>query len=218
MVRDAIATVLSRAIDYAGEEFFSFGLATPWVIEQVSTLVASWSARIGRWMTALRDSVGPLTSAMDRLGQIIEALKKLLRDDRGSIGGDPIKPKGTDPGPRTNSAPKPGADWLIDARSKLPPEWGDGSPNRKGVGTRWQDPNDPGSGVRIDRPTARRTTGKRSPTADWSEPRSVRLMWCRRRQRGGMTRWHGSPRMISCARPGLGRTSVASSMSTQSAR
>jgi hypothetical protein len=91
MVRDAIATVVSRAIDYAGEEFFSFGLATPWVIEQVSTLVAAWSARIGRWMTALRDSVGRLTSMMSRLGEIIEALKKLLRDDRGSIGGDPTR-------------------------------------------------------------------------------------------------------------------------------
>lgn len=91
MVRDAIAMVVSRAIDYAGEEFFSFGLATPWVIEQVSTLVASWSARIGRWITALRDSVGRLTSTMGRLGEIIEALKKLLRDDRGSIGSNPTR-------------------------------------------------------------------------------------------------------------------------------
>ncbi len=150
MVRDAIATVVSRAIDYAGEEFFSFGLATPWVIEQVSTLVASWSARIGRWMTALGDSVGRLTSMMSRLGEIIEALKKLLRDEHTTGGGDPISPKGHDPAPRSNSAPKPGDDWLSGARSKLPPEWGDGSANRKGVGTRWQDPNDPGSGVRID--------------------------------------------------------------------
>ena len=29
---------------------------------------------------------------MGRLGEIIEALKKLLRDDRGSIGGDPTRP------------------------------------------------------------------------------------------------------------------------------
>lgn len=105
MVRDAIATVVSRAIDYAGEEFFSFGLATPWVIEQVSTLVASWSARIGRWITALRDSVGRLTSAMGRLGEIVEALKKLLRDDRGSIGPGPIKPKGRSDPLRRPQAP-----------------------------------------------------------------------------------------------------------------
>jgi hypothetical protein len=114
MVRDAIATVVSRTIDYAGEEFFSFGLATPWVIEQVSTLVASWSARIGRWMTALRDSVGRLTSTMSRLGEIIEALKKLLRDDRGSIGGgDPIRPPGHEP--PTSVKPHPGMEPLSQA-------------------------------------------------------------------------------------------------------
>ncbi len=126
MVRDAIATVVSRAIDYAGEEFFSFGLATPWVIEQVSTLVASWSARIGRWITALRDSVGRLTSMMGRLGEIIEALKKLLRDDRGSISSDPMKHS---PEPETNGATAAqrreftGADLTVvtDHLSKLDP-------------------------------------------------------------------------------------------------
>ena len=33
---------------------------------------------------------------------------------------------------------------------KIPPEWGEGKSNRKGDGTRWQDPNDKGSGVRVD--------------------------------------------------------------------
>jgi hypothetical protein len=37
----------------------------------------------------VRDSVGRLTSTMGRLGEIIEALKKLPRDDRGSMGGEP---------------------------------------------------------------------------------------------------------------------------------
>jgi hypothetical protein len=92
MVRDAIAIVVSRAIDYAAEEVFSFGLATPWVIEQVSSLVAAWSTRIGRWLTALRDSLGRLSSLMNRLGEIMDQLKALLRDDRGSIGGDPRRP------------------------------------------------------------------------------------------------------------------------------
>jgi RHS repeat-associated protein len=36
------------------------------------------------------------------------------------------------------------------AKDKIPPEWGDGQPNRKGDGTRWQDPDDQGNGVRID--------------------------------------------------------------------
>jgi len=34
---------------------------------------------------------------------------------------------------------------------KIPAEWGDGDDNRKGKGTRWQDPNNKGSGVRVDK-------------------------------------------------------------------
>lgn len=48
-------------------------------------------------------------------------------------------------------APAPALPWEDPAvQEKLPEEWGDGQANKKGVGQRWQDPNDPGSGVRID--------------------------------------------------------------------
>lgn len=86
LVRDAIATVVSRAIEYAGEEVFSLGFATPWVIEQVSTLVAAWSARIGRLVAALRNSIARLTPLMRRLGDLIDRLAQLLRDMHGTDG------------------------------------------------------------------------------------------------------------------------------------
>ncbi|WP_137940465.1 RHS repeat-associated core domain-containing protein, partial [Chitinivorax sp. B] len=44
--------------------------------------------------------------------------------------------------------------WKIpqEARNKIPPEWGDGEPNRKKDGTRWHNPENPkGQGVRIDK-------------------------------------------------------------------
>ncbi|MEV0700015.1 putative T7SS-secreted protein [Saccharopolyspora sp. NPDC050389] len=48
-------------------------------------------------------------------------------------------------------APAPALPWEDPAvQEKLPAEWGDGSATKKGVGQRWQDPNDPGNGVRID--------------------------------------------------------------------
>ncbi|MEV4731932.1 putative T7SS-secreted protein [Saccharopolyspora sp. NPDC049426] len=48
-------------------------------------------------------------------------------------------------------APAPELPWEDPAvQEKLPEEWGDGNATKKGVGQRWQDPNDPGSGVRID--------------------------------------------------------------------
>jgi RHS repeat-associated protein len=46
-----------------------------------------------------------------------------------------------------------GANWEVpqEAKDKIPSEWGEGQPNRKGEGHRWQDPEDKGSGVRIDK-------------------------------------------------------------------
>ena len=37
------------------------------------------------------------------------------------------------------------------AADKVPADWGDGRPNGKGVGWRWQNPNYKGDGVRVDR-------------------------------------------------------------------
>ena len=90
LVRDAIATVVSRAIEYAGEEVLSLGLATPWVIEQVSTLVAAWSARIGRLVAALKNSIARLIPLMRRLGDLIDRLAQLLHDMHGT-DGNPTK-------------------------------------------------------------------------------------------------------------------------------
>ena len=78
MVRDAIATLVSRLIDYAAEEAFSLGLATPLVVEQVSTLCASWAARIGKWLKDLISSLARLRGAAGKIGRLIEALKKVL--------------------------------------------------------------------------------------------------------------------------------------------
>ena len=49
--------------------------------------------------------------------------------------------------------PGQGARWHPgqQAADKLPPAWGNGKPNSKGDGWRWQDPSNPGNGVRIDR-------------------------------------------------------------------
>lgn len=39
---------------------------------------------------------------------------------------------------------------IVDARTSLPSSWGPGTPNAKGVGTRWFDPANKGNGIRID--------------------------------------------------------------------
>jgi uncharacterized protein YukE len=109
MVRDAIAVLVSRLITYAAEEAFSFGLATPLVVEQVSTLCASWGARIAKWLRGLVSSLEHLRGLTGKLAEAIEAIKKLLT--RLSKGGDSglTTPSGKpDPG-RNPRGPRTGA-------------------------------------------------------------------------------------------------------------
>ncbi|WP_431974796.1 WXG100 family type VII secretion target [Micromonospora haikouensis] len=78
LVRDAIATCVSRLIVYAGELVATAGLATPVVVEQVTTTVASWAARIARLLRGLLASLRRLMPQIRRLGELIEKLKQAL--------------------------------------------------------------------------------------------------------------------------------------------
>lgn len=78
MVRDAIATLVSRLMVYAAELVGSLGLATPLVVEQVSTLCASWAARIAKWLKDLVSSLSKLRGVAGKVGELIEKLKELL--------------------------------------------------------------------------------------------------------------------------------------------
>jgi uncharacterized protein YukE len=81
MVRDAVATVVSRLIVYAGELIATAGLATPVVAEQVSTLCASWAAKITRWLKSLLSSLRNLGRDSDKLTNLIERLRRAGGDD-----------------------------------------------------------------------------------------------------------------------------------------
>ncbi len=90
MVRDAIAIVVSRCIVYAVEEVATLGLATPLVIEQVSTLVAACSAKIAKWLRGLIQSLENLFPALRHLSTLIAKIKEILRPMRSP--GDPFVP------------------------------------------------------------------------------------------------------------------------------
>jgi uncharacterized protein YukE len=91
MVRDAVATVVSRLIVYAGELVASFGLATPLVVEQVSSLCASWAAKISRWLRDLISSIRNLMGESDKLANLIETLRSRPGHASESEGGEPHK-------------------------------------------------------------------------------------------------------------------------------
>jgi uncharacterized protein YukE len=105
LVRDAIATVVSRLIVYAAEEVATLGFGTPLVVEQVASLVASWAAKIARWLKALLASLRQLMPIIHRLGELISDLKKILnrlrgKTDTGADGAPLQRVRGKGAGPR----------------------------------------------------------------------------------------------------------------------
>lgn len=101
LVRDAIATLVSRLIVYAAEEALSLGVATPLVVEQVTTLIGSWAAKIARWLKSLLRSLRNLMPVIRRVNEFIEEIKKILgRLRRGSEDSkflNRVKKRGTGP-------------------------------------------------------------------------------------------------------------------------
>jgi uncharacterized protein YukE len=93
MVRDAVATVVSRLIVYAGELAGTLGLATPLVVEQVSTLCASWAAKISHWLRDLISSIRSLLREGDKLAGLIERLRIGRRETPGERPGAPESPR-----------------------------------------------------------------------------------------------------------------------------
>jgi uncharacterized protein YukE len=86
MVRDAIAILVSRLIVYAIEEAASLGFATPLVVEQATTLIAAWAAKIAQWLKQLIASLRRLSGLASELDDLINQLKKIL--DRLRRHGD----------------------------------------------------------------------------------------------------------------------------------
>jgi hypothetical protein len=99
MVRDAVATVVSRLLVYAGELAATAGLAAPWVVGQVSALCASWAAKIASWLRDLIASLRNLLRESDKLSDLIERFKR--SPETGSGRGAAADPAGgpAAPGP-----------------------------------------------------------------------------------------------------------------------
>jgi uncharacterized protein YukE len=95
LVRDGIATLVSRLIVYAAEEVASLGFATPLVVEQVATLCASWAARIAKWLKDLVSSLARLRGMAGKIAELIEKIKGILGKFGRKGGKDPVhKPTG----------------------------------------------------------------------------------------------------------------------------
>ncbi|GIT80505.1 hypothetical protein LLS1_21740 [Leifsonia sp. LS1] len=91
IVRDVLSQLVGSAISWASEAVLSLGLATPWIVEQVSTRVASWTAKVGSKMTALVRSVKALSKLLDELRGLLreadELFASVLKGGRGGARG-----------------------------------------------------------------------------------------------------------------------------------
>ncbi|NNJ62657.1 MAG: hypothetical protein HKP61_17270 [Dactylosporangium sp.] len=83
LVRDLIAEFVSillvRLWEWLAEEAATLGLATPVVIAQVSSLVATWAGKIARLLNGVLASIQRLIPILRRLDELIETLTALLR-------------------------------------------------------------------------------------------------------------------------------------------
>ncbi|KQQ92895.1 hypothetical protein ASF62_13940 [Leifsonia sp. Leaf325] len=72
LTRDAIAQIVGSVISYAATLVLTLGAATPLIISQASSRVASLSARIGKTVTRLLESAKQLTKLIDQLATLFK--------------------------------------------------------------------------------------------------------------------------------------------------
>jgi len=101
IVRDLIAqfvgTLAARLPQWLAEEGFTLGIATPLVIGQVASLVATWVNKIQHFVRALLSSLRRLRPMLGRLGDILTDLRglaaRLARTGPAGKAHDPLAPK-----------------------------------------------------------------------------------------------------------------------------
>jgi len=78
LVRDVLSQLAGSAISWASEAVFTLGLATPWIIEQVTTRVSSLVARVSKFVTNLLDSIKALVRHLDELKPLLDKASELF--------------------------------------------------------------------------------------------------------------------------------------------
>ena len=116
MVRDLIADLVSvlmlRMPEWTAETGFTLGIASPWVIAQVSALAAKWSMKISQLLYDLLDSLRKLLAFVRQIDEYTAALKARPRGTHDNpanphgmhtsdLDGDG-RPNGLDPDPDGN--------------------------------------------------------------------------------------------------------------------
>lgn len=106
IVRDVIAQICGAIVSWAAELVFSFGLATPLVIEQATTRVSDAVAKISSKVTGLVESCHALEELLRKLDSAVTELRSALdKIHPGAARGEHEAPIGS---PRGGHTPEPG--------------------------------------------------------------------------------------------------------------
>lgn len=93
LIAQFVATLAVRLPQWLAAEGVTFGLATPVVAGQVTTLVSQWANRIQQFIRALLNSLRRLNGKLDELAGVLGRLKQLLgRLSRADVTADPLSP------------------------------------------------------------------------------------------------------------------------------
>ncbi|REC97677.1 uncharacterized protein DUF4237 [Microbacterium sp. AG157] len=112
LVRDILSQLVGSAISWATEAVVTVGIATPWIISQVSSRVASWTAKISGKLTGLLRSCG-------KLGDLLTELRALMAQGSKMFSGVLDKGKTAVHNAKEAVAALPGVRRLDPRRNKL---------------------------------------------------------------------------------------------------
>ncbi len=115
LVRDILSQLVGSAISWATQAVVTVGIATPWIVAQVSSRVASWTAKISSKLTGLLRSCG-------KLGDLLGELKALMSRAGSMFDGTLVKRSAATSHGSTPRAPRPrwgDEDGVVDVQSVL---------------------------------------------------------------------------------------------------
>jgi hypothetical protein len=135
LVRDTLAQLVGSIVSWATEATLSLGIATPWIVSQVTTRVSALAARVGRSVADVVSSAKALKGLVDAVDEVLSRVTRRLRQPARSTAPD-LAPA-AEAGAGARSAPiaaNPVADHLPAALDDVAP------PRRT-----WPDDPEPGT-------------------------------------------------------------------------
>nr|WP_194946086.1 hypothetical protein [Mycolicibacterium malmesburyense]CRL75493.1 hypothetical alanine and proline rich protein [Mycolicibacterium malmesburyense] len=140
ILEDLAVELAATAVIVVAASLVTFGAgavaATAKTAHTITKFAKTIRTAIAAWKTSKNISKGVKKAAdLPGIRRSLQRIKDLGRKDK--------KPDERKPPSTTKFPPD-------EASGKVPPQWRPGRPNNKGVGQRWEDPANPGNGVRID--------------------------------------------------------------------